>query len=429
MKPLVATRPMGAIRPQEQGTHLRSALPNDAYRGSDTTKLAIYGAEPTSRGSRNPIESIVRSVKYARAFRLDAKGWRQGDLSGLDYRNYVSPYSTNQGDLAICQAVERFARIYEPDAVIERIRWGAIHPLQPVWSNFIVAGSGYVILDAQGKVSPRLASDIQFFRRHDIKPVIFGVGINQPGARASEGGQINIDPETAASMSELLSLAKGISVRDAFTRETFARYTDKTVELIGDPALHLGQLCGIAHQAQHAGKRRLLIGLNLNFHGPTSTRLLQRNLPIIVAALRSLRDRYDCDFRYFVHFEASSVIPRLLALEGIKMHVVQGSPETLLRHYADLDLHIGGMLHSCILAHSVGTPAIALAYDIKHRGFMELFGLEGNCISASGLTSSELLDRVDGALASLSSHRATIEQTRKRLEGDTHRFARKYLGT
>jgi polysaccharide pyruvyl transferase WcaK-like protein len=169
--------------------------------------------------------------------------------------------------------------------------------------------------------------------------------------------------------------------------------------------------------------------LNLNFHGPTSTKLLQRNLPIIVAALRTMRDRYDCDFRYFVHFEASLVVPRLLALEGIKMDVVQGSPQTLLRHYADVDLHIGGMLHSCILAHSVGTPAIALAYDIKHRGFMELFGLERDCLSASGLTSSELLDRVDDALENLASHQLTIEHTRKRLEGDTHRFARKFLGT
>lgn len=408
---------------------MRSTPPNDLSHGSGASRLAIYGAEPASRGSRNPIESIVRSVKYARAFHLDAKGWRRGDLRGLDYRNYVSPYSTNQGDLAICQAVERFARLYEPDAVIERIRWGAIHPLQPAWSNFIVAGSGYVILDAQGKVSPRLASDIQFFRRHGIRPVIFGVGINQPSAQAREDGRIDIDPETAASMSELLSLAKGISARDAFTQKTFARYTDKSVELIGDPALHLGQLCGIAHQAPHDGKRRLLIGLNLNFHGPTSTKLLQRNLPIIVAALRTMRDRYDCDFRYFVHFEASLVVPRLLALEGIKMDVVQGSPQTLLRHYADVDLHIGGMLHSCILAHSVGTPAIALAYDIKHRGFMELFGLERDCLSASGLTSSELLDRVDDALENLASHQLTIEHTRKRLEGDTHRFARKFLGT
>lgn len=407
--------------------HLRSTSPNDPFR--DGTKLAIYGAEPESRDSRNPIEAFVRAVKYARAFRQDAKGWRRGDLRGLDYRNYVSPNSTNQGDLAIFQAVERFALLYEPDATTERIRWGAIHPLPPAWSNFIVAGSGYVILDAQGKVSPRLASDIQYFRRHDIKPVLFGVGINQPSARAREGGRIKIDPETAASMSELLSLAKGISVRDAFTQETFAQYTDKTVELIGDPALHLGQLCGIAHQAPRASKRRLLIGLNLNFHGPTSTKLLQRNLPIIVAALRAMRDSYDCDFRYFVHFEASSVIPRLLALEGIKMDVVHGSPETLLRRYADLDLHIGGMLHSCILAHSVGTPAIALAYDIKHRGFMELFGLERNCLSASGLTSSELLDCADDALENLASHRLTIEHTRKRLEGDTHRFAQKYLGT
>ena len=45
-------------------------------------------------------------------------------------------------------------------------------------------------------------------------------------------------------------------------------------------------------------------------------------------------------------------------------------------------MHIGGMLHSCILASSRGTPAIGLAYDIKHSGFFDLLKLPEHCIPA-----------------------------------------------
>ena len=111
------------------------------------------------------------------------------------------------------------------------------------------------------------------------------------------------------------------------------------------------------------------------------------------------------------------------------MEVIQGSPEALTRGYAGLDLHIGGMLHSCILAHSVDTPAIALAYDIKHRGFLELFGLERNCIPAADLTASALIERVRGILADPVPYQEAISTTRANFERITHDFIRMSLST
>lgn len=391
-------------------------------------KLAIYGAEPAPQLSLGPMGTFLRFLKRARAFRRDAKGFLVGDLSGLDYRNYISQYTINQGDLAISQSVTSFVRAQAPEAAIELIRWGAAKHQETPWSDLVIAGSGYIIFDANGHVATRLIHDIDFFRQYSIRPILFGVGINQPSALTQNNGNIDIASAVEANLRELLSMAKAISVRDPFTQAIFSRYTDKRVELIGDPALHFGYLHDIRHAVRpDLPRRRPLIGLNLNFHGPSSTKLLQRNLPIIAKAIKSIRDEHHCDLRYFVHFDTSLVIPKLLALEGIEMEVVQGNPETLTRGYAELDLLIGGMLHSCILAHSVDTPAIALAYDIKHRGFMELFGLERNCLPAADLTASALIERVRDVLANPAPYREAISTTREHLERITYNFARTSL--
>jgi len=398
------------------------------YQSTNVMKLAIYGAEPLPRSSPGPMGTCVRFLKRARAFNRDAKSFLTGDLTGLDYRNYLSPYTINQGDLAIGQSVTRFVRAHAPEAPIELIRWGEAKSQETTWLDFVIAGSGYIIFDVKGHVAPRLIQDIKFFKQYGIRPILFGVGINQPSALTQNGGNIDIAPAIEANLRELLLMTKAISVRDPFTQATLSRYTDKRVELIGDPALHFGHLHDIRHTVRPSSQRRCpLIGLNLNFHGASSTKLLQRNLPIFANAIKSIRDEHHCDFRYLVHFDTSLVIPKLLALEGIEMEVIQGSPETLTRGYAELDLHIGGMLHSCILAHSVDTPAIALAYDIKHRGFMELFGLERNCLPAADLTVSALIERVRDVLAHPALYREAISTTRERLERITHDFAQTSL--
>jgi polysaccharide pyruvyl transferase WcaK-like protein len=59
-----------------------------------------------------------------------------------------------------------------------------------------------------------------------------------------------------------------------------------------------------------------------------------------------------------------------------------------------MDVHLGGMLHSCILATGAGTPCVSLAYDSKHQGFFDLFDMQDACHSATNL-------QPDAVLASL----------------------------
>lgn len=391
--------------------------------------LAIYGAEPKDKLSSGLIDSFVRKIKYARAFRRDAAGFLAGSLTSLDYRNYLSPSTINQGDIAIASSVSHLMLEHSPEATsTEMIRWGEADQYDPYWSDFVIAGSGYITFDNDGKLSSRLIKDIDFFRRHGTRPILFGIGVNQPKASTPDSSYITIDQEAKVELRELLSMAKAISVRDEFTRATLSQYTDKRVELTGDPALHFGRLHGIQPiTSPRSQSQTLQVGLTLNFHGPSSTKLLQRNLPILAHALQLIRDEWQCEFRYFSHFDTDLVIPKLLALEGVKLEVVQGNPEIITRGYAEIDLHLGGMLHSCILAHSVDTPSIALAYDIKHRGFMELFGLERNCLSAAELTVPVLIERVRDVLSNPAPYKDIISATRERLEQVTHNFVKSSL--
>ncbi|MDO9448983.1 MAG: polysaccharide pyruvyl transferase family protein, partial [Rugosibacter sp.] len=94
----------------------------------------------------------------------------------------------------------------------------------------------------------------------------------------------------------------------------------------------------------------------------------------------------------------------------------------LTREYAKLDLHIGGMLHSCILATSAGTPCLALAYDIKHQGFFDLMGLPENCLSAANFNPDALYARAMDLLANPAPVRSQIVVRRDQLEMETHAF-------
>ena len=111
---------------------------------------------------------------------------------------------------------------------------------------------------------------------------------------------------------------------------------------------------------------------------------------------------------YLIHYDTEHFIPRLLAIAGIKTEVIYGSASELIASYKQLNLHIGGMLHSCILAHNAGVPCIGLSYDIKHYNFLKLFELEENCYSALDFDPDKLLEKALYLLDNPATTRQTI---------------------
>ena len=80
------------------------------------------------------------------------------------------------------------------------------------------------------------------------------------------------------------------------------------------------------------------------------------------------------------------------------------------------------MLHSCIFAHSVDTPCIGLAYDVKHHGFFDLFGLTEHCMSAFHFNPDVLLRTVRQILDDQTELRTKIRRTRQDLQTVSDRF-------
>jgi colanic acid/amylovoran biosynthesis protein len=71
----------------------------------------------------------------------------------------------------------------------------------------------------------------------------------------------------------------------------------------------------------------------------------------------------------------------------------------LYEEYARSAVVVGTRLHACIMALSVGVPAIALAYQEKSRGVMEGVGLEHLVFDAADFQADDVLREVLGLIA------------------------------
>lgn len=341
----------------------------------------------------------------------------------LDYRSYDKGQSSNIGDFAISIAITSMLNQEEGATSYIPVNWGSlqqcIHGKNFSPSDWVVvAGGGYIFFSPDGALSSRIESDLQALGDTNMRLALVGIGINQ---QIPDTSAFHISDAAGNTIKRVLEKASYISVRDVFSRDVLASFTDKPVVLTGDPALHLADLLNI-NSTKRITHRKTTIGLNLPFHGPTSSRILSRNLRSYIAALHTIQARHDCTFKYFSHYETESLIPKLLRRSGIKVEIASSDLACMLQEYAELDLHIGGMLHSCIFAHSVDTPCIGLAYDIKHQGFFDLFSLPQQCLSAFEFDQSELLDRVDRTMSENQEIRSHIQKNRIHLQAINKEF-------
>lgn len=74
------------------------------------------------------------------------------------------------------------------------------------------------------------------------------------------------------------------------------------------------------------------------------------------------------------------------------------TPQELSHFYGMMDLHIGTRMHSNILAMLSGTPVVAIQYEFKTKGLMELFALEDYILNINDITEDSLICLVKKAL-------------------------------
>ncbi|MBY0341746.1 MAG: polysaccharide pyruvyl transferase family protein [Rhodocyclaceae bacterium] len=362
--------------------------------------IAIYGAaadiSPHLARRLPLLASLKRNLKVWR----DQYRLRYAANFHCDYRDYSVKYATNIGDIAIAETIRLNLRQALPDCSLSNVDWGDTAPLHALNSKrridlLVVAGGGYFLFNHDGGLQPRLRADLDFLKTSGIPYMLWGVGVNQPFNPQGEQCRITPSLDDKETLRSLLDGADLVTVRDVYSADYLSALTGQNVQLIGDPALHTAAALGFP-PAEKQDADTTLIGINLPFHGPSSNQFLLANLAAYVRALKAIQQSSHCRFRYITHHANEYVIPRLLRTQGISMDIVHADLAGTCAAYRDLDLHIGGMLHSCILAASSGTPWIAIAYDIKHRGFNQLMGMDDyyqDTLHFSATALSELAQR------------------------------------
>jgi hypothetical protein len=354
-----------------------------------------------------PRDSMQQSRRFAKLM-IGSLAWRWFRRLWINTFDVHDFDSSNVGDVAIRNAIQTMIenRWAKDHLTFRSITWGDVAQLMEAGEDgtgglIVVAGSGYLAVDKDGSMAKRIDADLDLFESlPPTQPVIaLGIGVNRPGETASSTDISRLPRETIARIKRFCDVVPVIGVRDEPSRRVIKHASPASDPLVvGDPALFAAPKGWHRRRPSRGSTAR--IGVNIAFHGPMTARLVAAELPRISQALVRLQRESGAVISYFKHHDGERLMPSLLRDVGLRIaNVYRASPESLLEGYAEQDLHIGMMLHSCILASSVGTPSIGIAYDSKTFGFFDLMGMPGNCVHLSEWSAEWLLARAKAVLA------------------------------
>lgn len=382
--------------------------------------VVAYGAVAQVPPPASSLTNIRKRLRQG----WDRLGYRWGVETAIDYRNHIDSGTYNRGDFAIMQASVQALGHANSQLHLLPTDWEALDSVDAKIRAMVICGSGYFFLDAQLRFTKRLHDDLVFIKARRVPVIVYGAGVNLVDAHLTQRAP-QLPEEQKAFLSEFLVHCANLSVRDETSRSILQSCTSNTVKLIGDPALFI--------EANRQGRplstlaARPRIGINIPFHGPAASQRIASDLPAYIATLKRIQAETDCQFYLMVHFDTEVMIAQFLQDAGVQISVVHGDVDTLLGIYGQLDLHIGGMLHSCILSASTGTPCIGLAYDIKHAGFFDLMGISEYCIPALPFDPDSIVRMTHTILAEAAGLRESILLRRSELATEASIFLREAL--
>lgn len=377
----------------------------NAYQ--ESARYVLYGAVANKPGpSASDTKARMKNL-------LDRVAFRLGYKAKLTYKNYEAPYTYNRGDHSIIVATAQQLRKLNPVGNIVTVNWDQLSAIGlSSTDKVLVCGSGYFFPNPEGVFPKRLHQDLLAIEESGAELHFLGVGYNYLlDWRPSRESQL--PKESVDLLQRLLARAVTLTVRDENTRQFLSRYTNRDIAVIGDPALFLEAPTSAGTDHPKGAKPK--IGINIPFHGYEPTEWIKKYLGEFVATLRKLQQATACEFTYFVHYDSEVLVAALIRDQGLSLSVVNTDAAHLPAEYAKMDLHIGGMLHSCIIATAAGTPCIGLAYDEKHFGFFDLMGRGEYCLRANPIRFDTLLQKSVDALQNATRERTKINTRRQEL--------------
>lgn len=295
----------------------------------------------------------------------------------------------NKGDHAIVIAVQDSLRKEFPNSliidfpieVLKDYNQKKLDQLNQV--DFIVFGGGGVFYRYFLPFNLQMIAGLK-------KPlVIFGVGyIREVGARVLSRTEI-------ASMVTLVNKAKLVGVRENYTKRFLVRQGIKNekISVIGDPAVLLEEI-----ESKFKLATGLKIGLNLNYSGWLGFGPWKED---ILCAYREVVEYFQKEngatIYYLKHHSGEKKIYPELKIKGLKLVDLPAKEQKYI--YGELDLVIGMMLHSCVLAFGALTPEINVAYDLRNRNFARFIDCPELVVELENLKNGKLFQQAKEVMA------------------------------
>lgn len=326
----------------------------------------------------------------------------------------VGKEGKNRGDACMCLAVPRIIKRVCPNASFTHCRMCEIRENVPILGE---VGPCDMVVIGGGGLYGRWYDLSRYARLKElgVPVILYGLGVNL------RNGMEELPERSLAGARILNDIASLSSVRDSASQSYLSRYGIET-QVIGDPAAFYDPVDSVHGR----DGRSLNVGLNLPYH-EASLRAEVETLAIPAVrrvALHLLKK--GARLHYLLHHP--SEVSVLRHLRDIPMTIHRHGIPRLIEQYHKMDMVICGMLHSAIFSFNAEVPFIVIAYDQKHRGFMELIGAEAHLRLIGDVNYEWLKDTTDRVMAERAIVRNELVSARKRLWQKHRAFLETALG-
>lgn len=328
----------------------------------------------------------------------------------------------NVGDSAIREATrDQFTRLFAPRGVIiSEHSWaeadGVLARRLNDESDLVVWSAGAVAhIAPSGRLNATFAQYAAFVRALSVPCIAYGIGLSSRISSASRSA-VSLDSDARDLLQSFTHSLALCSTRDDESQRQLQMIAgpQRRIHLVSDPALFLPSAIGDPCEIEGVP-----IGINLAFHGPHCESLARQYFAALLECVRAILVAVPgCRFFYFLHSGSEYTLYRLLRMAGLPLELVEGPPEYLLTRYRHMRIHIGEMLHSCILAVNAGVPVLGLAYDSKHLPFLSSVGLAEYCLAPGEWTVGrivplvvDMIRRREALVATLTSRKAALRDS------------------
>jgi len=316
--------------------------------------------------------------------------------------------SGNMGDLGSSQGIKMILRSINPNITFidfpiikKKVSWFEINKLNKQFDAVIIGGGGL------------------FYNRehYSSKPkCIWGVGVNQ---EYSKKDKWIINEETIRAIAAFAQSTKFIGVRDNLTIGFFKNYIPVSAKLVPCPSMFmLKDLKGTV-------SRKKSVAINLTHRSVDIHKLMSAMSTVV----NYLRDKsYEPIFIVHVLREDRKLFSYF---EELKVKIfVPSSPENLMEFYKNQQFLIGMRGHSLIYATGANIPMIALSYNKKCDGHIDLLGLNDYLIKYDNIYDPDLIiNKVDMLIYNYDKIKKTIQEKFHKFWEMNYNFGYEFLNS